>query len=87
MEIKLKLKIKDVEIELSEKDAVDLRDALKRLTGDEMKVIRDWYPLYIDRYVRPYWDTHPWQPYTVYCNNICPDGASSSSQSLEFTNG
>jgi hypothetical protein len=45
MEIKLKLKVKDVEIELSQEDAKELRDALNSLVG-KPEVIREypWYP-------------------------------------------
>lgn len=61
MEIKLKLKIKDTEIELSEKEVGELRDIMDRLFPKQRT---EYVPYY------PYVWTEPWKvsPYwTVYC--------------------
>ena len=55
MEIKLKLKVKDVEIELSQTEAAELCKALQGLVGEpkiiEKEIIHDHYPWY---------PTYPW---------------------------
>jgi hypothetical protein len=61
MEIKLKLKIKDVEIELSEKEVTELRDIIERLFP---KQSIQYVPYY------PYTWTTPWirEPWIIYRN-------------------
>lgn len=62
MEIKLKLKIKDIEIELSEKEVYELRDIIKLLFPEEKQI--QYVPYY------PYIWTEPWKitPYwTITC--------------------
>ena len=47
MEVKIKIKIKDIELDLSEKEAGELKDILERLTGPtriEKEIIP--YPVY-----------------------------------------
>lgn len=56
MEVKIKLKIKDVEIELNRKEAKELKDILNDLVGREKEYIpypepypvypNPWYPVY-----------------------------------------
>ena len=71
MEIKIKLKIKDVEIELTKDEAKDLRDVLNGLVGEKVieKIIEEHhhhygsyphypYPIYIEKY--------RWEPFTPY---------------------
>ena len=51
MEIRLKLKVKDVEIELSREEMKELKDALDELLG--AKVEKEYYPVY------PYYPYNP----------------------------
>lgn len=63
MEIKLKLKIKDMEIELSTNEAKELCKALEMLTGEKTKeIIRETYPYFI-----PTYPTYPWYDGTWTC--------------------
>jgi len=60
MEIKLKLKVRDVEIELTKDEAVKLRELLNDLVGKE--TVTKW------EYVQPrypWWDVYP---YRIYCD-------------------
>jgi hypothetical protein len=64
MEIKLKLKIKDTEIELTEKEVGELRDIIKRLFPEDKQI--QYVPYY------PYVWSEPWKVdrWTVtYSNN------------------
>ena len=61
MDITLKLKVKNVEIELTMEDAKELRDALNDLVG-EQKVIHEHHDHYPWHYV-PY---SPWPGYPRY---------------------
>ncbi len=70
MDIKLKLKVKDVEIELSQKEAKELCEALQALVGEPetvvREVIRDHNP------GLPYW---PWRTeYPRYTWDITTTG-------------
>jgi hypothetical protein len=60
MEIKLKLKVKDVEIELTPEDAKELCKALQALVG-EKEVIKE---IHHDGYWPWVW-TNPWSKYPV----------------------
>ena len=66
MEITLKLKVKDVEIELSKEDAIKLKEALEELTG--AKVVKEYIPY-------PAWPSYPWRywhwdpGYPVICSS------------------
>ena len=53
MEVKIKLKVKDVEIELTMEEAKDLRDVLSDLAGAK-EVVK-----YVDRYPWYQWPTYP----------------------------
>ena len=65
IEIKLKLKIKNVEMELTTKDAEELCDVLAKLLGRQQQIVTT-YPIYIEPWhPRPYYE---W-PGTVYCNS------------------
>jgi len=55
MELKLKLKIKDTEIELSQKEVEELRDIIKKLFP-EPAVVKEYVPWYSYRWSTPYWD-------------------------------
>jgi hypothetical protein len=55
MEVKLKIKVKDVEIELSKNDAEELRKLLNDLCGE--RVIKEYVPYY--PYWRYWYDTTP----------------------------
>ncbi len=57
MEIKIKLKIKDVELELSEKETRELHDILDHLVDQNGRIM--WYPYY------PYYPFPSWEPYKV----------------------
>ena len=58
MEIKLKLKIKDVEIELSKDEAKELVKLLEGLTGEKIIEYRGyWYP---------YWPVYPSTPWVTW---------------------
>lgn len=61
MEIKLKLKIKDVEIELTEKEVTELRDIIKRLFPEQTVQYVPYYP---------YTWSEPWKcdKWIIYCN-------------------
>lgn len=71
IDITLKIKIKDIELELTEEEAQELFGALEKLIGKEEKI------KIIERY-RDYWPTYPYitwdnnkptyddQPFTVY---------------------
>jgi len=67
MEVKIKLKIKDIEIELSEKEAGELKDILERLTEPTRPIIEKefvpcpvypTFPIYPDPY--PQWPYDHW---------------------------
>ncbi len=62
MEVKIKLKIKDVEIELSVDEAKELEKILRAISGKEKPI---WNPPIT--YVPPYreWDYPPWK--VTYC--------------------
>jgi len=68
MEAKIKLKIKDVELELTEEEAKELKDILERLTGmrieiKERIIERDRYPWYY-----PIWvDTPKYERWEITC--------------------
>ena len=55
MEVRVKLKVKDIEIELSQEEAKELKDILAKLVGED-----HWYPVY------PNYPTWPvWKPYKI----------------------
>lgn len=62
MEIKLKLKVRDVEIELTKDEAIKLKELLDGLTGKEIikeKEYVPWYPYrWYPYYTQTYWDTY-----------------------------
>lgn len=64
MEVKIKLKIKDVEIELSREDAQELRDILNGLVAKEKEYIPYpiTYPITYPVYPDPY-PHRPWSPW------------------------
>ena len=65
MNATLKLKIKDVEIELSLEDAKELRSLLEDLVGPKDPiVIEKWIEKYRDRY--PYWPRYPYWTTDTY---------------------
>ncbi len=78
MEIKLKLKIKDIEIELSEKEVGELREILKKLFPEPSV---QWVPYY------PYIGSNPWKwdRWTVWCPGIPDDNTSSVHYTAELT--
>ena len=54
MEIRLKLKVKDVEIELSKEEAIELAETLNELTGKQTVYVDRWhYPWYRDTWTKP----------------------------------
>ncbi len=59
MEVKLKLKIKDVEIELSEKEVGELRDILKKLFPEPSITYVPYYPYkWVDPWSYGHWTTY-----------------------------
>ncbi len=65
MDIKLKLKIKDVEIELSAQEAKDLLSLLDGLVGPKEKQ-HYWTPYY------PYWPTVTFSPHIWHTTSGTP---------------
>ncbi len=63
MEIKLKLKVKDVEIELTAEEARELRDVLGGLVGEKEVIVYPWY--------NPWSTVNPWSKpeITWTCSN------------------
>ena len=65
MDVRIKIKIKDIEIDLSEKEAGELKDILERLTGPTRPAIEKEivpYPVYPPIYPDPYpqWPYDHW---------------------------
>ena len=62
MEIKLKLRIKGVEIELDQNEAKELHEMLDGLMSNEKtQIIREYWPWYDTRRTYPYiWKTYPY---------------------------
>ena len=56
MELKIKLKVKDVEIELTKDEAVELKDLLDKLCTQKTEYV-PYYPQY------PVQPTYPWSPW------------------------
>ena len=65
MEAKIKLKVKDVEIEMSIEEAKELKTILEGLTGKEIvkEVIREHYHEHYHDYWNDWWHRH--YPYDV----------------------
>ena len=61
MEIKLKLKVRDVEIELTKDEAIKLKELLSELTGKEIVKEKEYVPYPYYPYIR-WWGTY--QPIT-----------------------
>jgi hypothetical protein len=59
MEVKLKLKVKDIEIELSVDEAKKLRDTLEWLVGAAVLKEPEYIPYPVEPY-RPWWYRWPW---------------------------
>ena len=83
MEARIKLKVKDVEIEMSIEEAKELKTILEGLTGKEIvkETIREHYP---ERY-RGYWDDwwHRRLPYVTWtCDNTAITGCIKYTTSL-----
>jgi len=66
MEATIKLKIKKIEIELTEEEAKELKDILERLTGGERVIQRDIsYPWYY-----PWWiETPRYNRWEITCDS------------------
>ena len=56
MELKIKLKVKDVEIELTKDEALELKDLLDKLCTQKTEYV-PYYPTY------PIQPTYPWSPW------------------------
>lgn len=70
MEIKIKLKIEDVEIELTKDEAKELFDFLKELFGKEVKW--ETIPIYIEKWKEYYPEWPWWKPSVIYSSpNTC----------------
>lgn len=71
MEIKLKLKVRDVEIELTRTEAIELKKLLNELTGKEIIREKEYAPWW------PYsWPYHyvSWETSTTPIENTCKFG-------------
>ena len=65
MNITIKVKFKNVELEMSPDEAKELVEVLKGITGGETV---KWYPYY------PYkWETTPWPSWTTKWTTTCSD--------------
>ena len=64
MELKVKLKLKDVEIELSKEEAQELVETLKDIFGKEKEYVpyNPWYPSWPYYNINPFWK--PWPEIT-----------------------
>ena len=62
MELKIKLKVKDVEIELTQDEAVELKDLLGKLCTEKTEYV-PYYPQYP---YFPYWHQHNWLDEPTY---------------------
>ena len=72
MEIKLKLKIKDVEIELTMEEMKKLKELLNELTGREVIEEKEYIPYYPYRYNDWWYYEQPYKwysPWTILCDN------------------
>jgi hypothetical protein len=73
VEVRLQLTVKGQNIELSEQDAIELRDVLVRLTGG----VKEHYT-YIPTWNPPYpWEVKPY-PYPQYPNVVWCSGTGST---------
>lgn len=63
MEIKFKIKIKEVEIELSMEELCELKKTLEDVLGERSVV----YPIYLIP-PTPLWPTYPIQPWVTICS-------------------
>lgn len=66
MEIKFKIKIKEVEIELSMEELCELKKTLEDVLG-ERSVVYPIYPIYPIP-PTPLWPTYPIQPWVTICS-------------------
>lgn len=77
MEIKFKLKIKDVELELDKKDLLELRSTLLEMFPQQKEVV------YRDRYSWPYtWQYSPIWTSTSGNVTLCASNGTSSTSTL-----
>jgi len=81
MEIRIKLKIKGVEIELDLKEAKELKEILEGITGNKTEIIKEkeYVPYYPYRY--PYYP-EPYNPWTVTWTS---DASSTISGGVDYT--
>ena len=82
MDVRIKIKIKDIEIDLSEKEAGELKDILERLTGPtrpaiEKEIVPYPVPVYPDPY--PIYPPTPWW-YYYDCWTVTADNTHSDPQ-------
>ena len=77
MEVKIKLKIKNIEIELSEKEIGELKDILDRLTGPTRPIIEKEFVPYPVIY--PVYPPTPWW-YYYDCWTVTADNTHSDPQ-------
>ena len=72
MDIKLKLKVKDIEIELSQKEAKELCEALQALVGEPKTIEREIH--YPTLPYQPWSPTRPWYAWNTATTFDYSDG-------------
>jgi hypothetical protein len=86
MELKIKLKIKDIEIELDKKDLKELKNILDELFQKEKEYI--YYPITyptIPYYTKPYYRKYPYWEVTYTTNPHLTSGGFNSCGSITYT--